>query len=148
MARIERQTTLEVAAEKAFSYLSDIPKHSEWAGDKLEIEPASQGPLAVGSAFSCIGHQMGTHHGRITITELVPNEKLVFESDDNTGRFRHGFIVQNQEGKTVLIKSVEPLEMRGPLRIIGPIAMGFMVPRAIAGDLKRIKARLEGESVS
>ena len=145
MARIERQTTLDVPPEKAFSYVADIPKHSEWAGDKLEIEPASQGPLAVGSTFNCVGHQMGTHHGELTITELVPNQKIVFESDDNTGRFRHGFIVKNQEGKTVLIKSVEPLQMRGPLRLIGPIAMSLMVPRAINADLKRIKAKLEGE---
>ena len=145
MARIERQTTLDVPPEKAFSYVADIPKHCEWAGDKLEIEPKSQGPLAIGSAFSCVGHQMGTHHGEITITELVPNEKLVFESDDDTGRFRHGFMVKNQEGKTVLIKTVEPLEMRGVLRFIAPIAMNLMVPRAIDGDLKRIKARLEGQ---
>ena len=146
MARIERQLELNVPPDKAYSYVADIPRHCEWAAHKLEIEPASPGPLAVGSAFNCVGHQMGEHHTQLTITELVPNEKVVFETEDDTGRFRHGFILKQEGGKTVLVKSVEPLQMRGPLRLLAPIAKAFMMPRALEGDLKRIKAKLEASS--
>ena len=143
MSRIERQLELNVPVDKAYSYLADMPRHGEWAAHKLEIQPASPGPLAVGSAFNCTGHQMGTHRGTVTITELVPNQKLVFESDDDTGRFRHGFILKQEGGRTVLVKSVEPLQMRGPLKLLAPIATAFMIPRALDGDLRRIRAKLE-----
>lgn len=144
MGKIQRELELNVAPEQAYNYIADIRRHPEWAGQKLKIEPASQGPLAVGSAFNCVGHQMGEHRTQLTVTELVPNEKLTFETEDDTGHFRHGFVIKKADGKTVLVKSVEPLEMRGPLKLMAPIATAFIMPRAMAADLKRIKAKLEG----
>jgi len=144
MAIIERQTTVNAPAEKVFSYLSEIPRHTEWAAHKLEIEPSSQGQIAVGSTFACTGHQMGTHKGRVTLTELVPNSKLVYEAEDDTGRFRHHFVLEEDGGSTRLTKGMEPLRFSLLFKILSPVALTFMVPRGLNGDLQRIKAKLEG----
>lgn len=144
MATIEKQTTINAPAEKVFKYLSEIPRHTEWAAHKLEIEPASQGAVAVGSTFACVGHEMGTHRGQVTVTELVPNSKLAYEAEDDTGRFRHHFLLEEEGGATRLTKGVEPLRLSLLFKILSPVALTFMVPRGLNGDLQRIKANLEG----
>jgi uncharacterized protein YndB with AHSA1/START domain len=144
MPRIERQTTISASPEAVFAYVSDISRHPEWAAQPLEMEPASAGPPAVGSVFKCVGHQFGSHAGEVTITELVPNEKVTFEANDDSGHFRHGFVIQQKDGKVLLVKTLEPLQMRGPLKLLSPIAKSVIMPRGLDGDLKRIKAKLEG----
>lgn len=144
MAIIERQTTVNAPAEKVFSYVSDIPRHGEWAAHKLEIEPSSQGQIAVGSSFNSVGHEMGTHRGKVTVTELVPNSKLVYEAEDDTGRFRHHFMLEEEGGATRVTKGVEPLRLSLLFKILSPVALAFMVPRGLDGDLQRIKGKLEG----
>ena len=144
MAIIEKQTTIGAPAETVFKYVSDIARHPEWAAHRLEIEPNSQGQIAVGSTFSCVGHEMGTHKGKVTVTELVPNSKLVYEAEDDTGRFRHHFSLQEDGGATRLTKGIEPLRLSLLFKILSPVALTIMVPRGLNGDLQRIKAKLEG----
>jgi uncharacterized protein YndB with AHSA1/START domain len=91
MSRFAKSIDVRCPPDKAFAYLSDITKHGEWGAHGLTVEKTSEGPIAVGSTFSSVGHQMGTHKGVVTLTELVPNEKIVYESNDDTGRMRHEF---------------------------------------------------------
>ena len=144
MAGIEKQTTVNAPAVKVFEYVSDISRHPEWAAHKLEVEKASEGPVAAGSTFACEGHQMGTHRGRVTVTELVPNQKVVYESQDNTGLFRHWFTLREENGTTRLTKGMEALKPSGLFRILAPLVAALAVPRALDGDLKRIKAKIGG----
>ncbi len=144
MSSIERQTTVSAPAAEVFSYLADIGRHGEWAGHNLLIEKTSPGPVGVGSTFACEGHQMGTHRGQVTVTEFAPNSKVVYESQDDTGHFRHYFVLLEEGGATRVTKGVEPLKMAPMFRILSPIANAFLVPRGLEGDLKRIKAKLEG----
>ena len=144
MASIERQTTIGAPAEKVFKYVADISRHGEWAAHRLEIEQSSQGPIAVGSTFTSVGHEMGTHRGQVTVTEFVPSSKLVFEAEDDTGRFRHHFLLQAEGGGTRLTKGVEPLRWSLMFKLLSPVATAFLFPRGLDGDLQRIKAKLEG----
>jgi hypothetical protein len=39
---------------------------------------------------------------------------------------------------------MEPLEVKSiPLKVLGPIVRGFIVPKGLDGDLARIKGKLE-----
>jgi len=143
MAAIQRQIEVNAPAEKVFGYVADIPRHVEWAGHKLQITPDAAGPVAAGSTFTCVGQQMGTHHGKVTVTDLAPNTRLVYESDDDTGHFRHFFLLTEEGGATKVIKGVEP-GPRSPLfKIMLPLLKATVIPRGLEGDLKRIKAKLE-----
>ncbi len=143
MAHFERETTISAPAETVFGYVADIGRHGEWAGDRLEVEKTSEGPLGVGSTFSCVGHQMGTHKGQIAVTEYEPNSRVVFESEDDAGRFRHTFMVNEAGGQTRLTKAVEPVKLSGMTMLMSPL-LPLLVPRTLSADLRRIKARLEG----
>jgi uncharacterized protein YndB with AHSA1/START domain len=148
MPRIESQTTINAPAEAVFAYLTDFSRHPEWAGQQLAITPANEGPAKVGSTYSSVGHQMGTHRGIVTVTELVPNQKLVFESDDDTGRFRHTFELKGEGAQTELSKTFEPLQPGAMFRVMSPLILRFMTPKALAQDVVRIKAKVEGAAAT
>jgi len=143
MARFEKEATIGAPAAKVFGYVSDIARHGEWAGDRLEVEKTSEGPLGVGSTFSCVGHQMGTHKGQITVTQYEPGSRVVFESEDDSGRWRHQFVVEGAGGETRLTKAVEPVKLSGMTVLMSPL-LPLIVPRTLGADLRRIKSQLEG----
>ncbi len=143
MAIVMRQTTINAAPEEVFAFLSDISKHSQWAAHNLQVEAASPGAVKVGSEFNTVGHQMGTHKGHVEITELVPNEKIVYESDDDVGRFRHSITIQPDGQSVRVTKGMEALKLRFPYMLFFPIASRTAAPKLLEGDLSRIKERLE-----
>lgn len=147
MARvIERQITIDAPAEKVFSYLADLTRHEEWAAHPLRIQQTSEGPVGPGTTFTSVGRQFGRdNEDKIIVTEIVPSEKIVFESEGRAGRFRHHFLLQEEDGGTRLTKGVELVKLSLLLRLLTPIVAVFRVTaRGFDGDLERIKTKLEG----
>src|SRR3989304_6153265 len=144
MPAIERQITINASPEQVFGYLSDITRHPEWAAQKLEVKRASGGSVEAGSSFETVGHQFGAQPGAVTVTELVPNQKIVYESDGPVGHFRHQFLMQGEGNGVRLTKSMEPLKVSSlPLKLLGPLVRSVIAPRGLAGDLNTIKGDLE-----
>jgi polyketide cyclase/dehydrase/lipid transport protein len=143
--RFEKQITVDVASKKIFEYLADLTKHPEWGTRKMEITPATSGPVGVGSKFTHVGHQMGAHREEVTVTEFQPPTKLAFESKGSLGLMRHWFALEDRDGKTVLSKGVEAVRPSMLTRITSP-AIRRAMPKALEQDLERIKARVEGSS--
>ena len=145
MARAEKQMVINAPAEKVFSYVADIAKHSEWAkpGHKLEVEKTSDGPIGQGSTFRSVGHQFGRNEDTVTITEYVANERVVYESQGNAGLMCHAFELSSAEGGTQVAKSCETVQAKFPFSLFSPMAMAFVVPGELNGDLQRIKEKLE-----
>jgi hypothetical protein len=85
---------------------------------------------------------MGTHRGVVTIRELVPGQKIVYESDDDTARIRHAFDLAPQDGGTRLTKSFETVKTGLLLTVFRPM-MYVVAPRSLQNDLRKIKERLE-----
>ena len=106
------------------------------------MEKTSTGPIAVGSTFSTTGHLMGTHTGVVTITELVPNQKIVYEANDDTGHIRHSLTFAAENGGTRIAKSFEPIKTGFMLTVFRPM-MYVVAPRGLTEDLQKIKSRLE-----
>ncbi len=150
MPSIERQTTINAPAEKVFSYLADFPRHSEWAKPqhRLEIEKTSDGPIGQGAMFRSVGHQFGRNEDTVTITEYVPNQRIVYQSDGNAGLVRHSFELAPVEGGVQLTKGFESVKAKPPFSLLLPIVAMFVLPGALTGDLQRIKAKLEGQATA
>ena len=80
---------------------------------------------------------------QVTITEFVPSSRIVFEAAGATGQFRHCLDMQEEGSGTRLTKAIEPLQLKGVFKLFSPLLNAVVAPRALAGDLKRIKASLE-----
>ena len=147
MAAIEKRTTIGVSAEKVFAYLADFPRHSEWADVPLKIEQTSDGPVGQGTTFKSVGHQLGRDfEGEVTITEFAPNEKLAFEAKGDAFHFRHHLLLHEEDGRTHLTKGTEPLRLSFPFSLLSPLLNTLILPRGLDADLRRIRAKLEGQA--
>jgi uncharacterized protein YndB with AHSA1/START domain len=132
--------------EAVFAYVADISKHGEWSNpsQKLQVEKTSEGSIGVGAAFKSTGEQFGKQHDVVRITEYVPNQKVVYESEGNAGLIRHVFEVSPTGTGVQLTKTFEAVKPKFPLNVMLPIINGFIQPGALKSDLGRIKANLEG----
>ncbi len=140
----EKQITISAPAEKVFSYLADFPRHSEWAQHRLKIEQTSQGPVGQGTTFKSVGHQFGRdNEDTVTVTEFVPNQKIVYEALTKEGHFRHWVELKPMDGGVELTKGAQALKMNFPLNVMFAIIGPIVVPSGLNGDLKRIKAKVE-----
>lgn len=143
MAEFQKALIVECPPETAFQYLSDITRHPEWANNKLEVQKTSEGPISEGATFRSIGHLMGKHEGEVRIVELVPNEKIVYEADDDTGRARHTILIAPANGGSMITKSFELLETKAlTFKLASPL-LPIIAPRGLEQDLRKIKQRLE-----
>ena len=141
----EKQIVINASADKVFSYLAEFPRHSEWAQHKLKVEQTSQGPVGQGTTFKSVGHQFGRdNEDTVTITEFVPNQKIVYESMTKEGHFRHWVELKPADGGVQLAKGAQVLKMNFPLNVMFAIIGPFILPAGLNGDLKRIKAKVEG----
>ena len=140
----EKQITINAPAEKVFSYVADLPRHSEWAKHPLKVEQTSSGPVGQGATFKSVGHEMGRDNEEaVTISEYQPNERLVYESEGNAGHFRHWVQVQPGDGGVQVAKGFEVVKANFPFSLMMPMVMLFMVPGSLNGDLQRIKEKVE-----
>jgi uncharacterized protein YndB with AHSA1/START domain len=142
---VQKQLNIKAPAEKVFSYLADITRHSEWGRPqfKQEIEKTSEGPVGQGSTFRSVGHQFGRNEDTVTITEYVPNQRLAFESDGKAGLIRHTFELQPEDGGTRVTKRFEPVRAKFPFMVFLPFVQALALPGALEGDLERIKENIE-----
>ena len=142
MAVIQRQVSIGAAPEKVFQYLADFTRHCEWTAHDVKIEQTSPGAAGEGATFNSSNHMMGRQFtDTLSTIEFVPNEKIVYQATGKTGRFVHAFELKQDGSGTLLTKSVDPQKVSPA--ILAPILRVLVAPRALAGDLKRIKARLE-----
>ena len=141
----EKQITINAPAEKVFSYLADLTRHGEWAQaqHRLEIEKTSDGPIGQGTVFRSVGHQFGRNEDTVTITEYVPNQRIVYESAGKAGLIRHSFDLAPAEGGVQVTKGFEAVQAKFPFSLFLPVVSAFVQPGALNGDLQRIKAKLE-----
>ncbi len=72
-------------SEDVFNYIADFSRIDEWDHTIVSAEKTSDGPLAVGSQFDLV-YKRGLRRVpiRYTITEFIPNERLVMTGVANT----------------------------------------------------------------
>jgi uncharacterized membrane protein len=143
MKRFEESTTIAAPASSVYAYVSDFTRHGEWSGHGLEVTKTSDGPVAVGSTFSTVAKQFGTQKEQSTITEMTPDSEFAWDSTGALGLVHHAFAVRDGGGSTSLTKSAE---MRQPTFLARAMSWRLSkdIQRSLAGDLQKIKAKLEG----
>ncbi len=149
---IERTSLIDAPRERVYAYLADFSRHPEWAEPKhhLRLQPPAQ--VRVGATFTSIGKDLGRDSRNfVTITELVPNERIVYQADQDDGtRWRNELVFRSEGGATRVTKRVRALHLPAFHRVAFAI-LGAVVraegERIFQGDLARIKARIEAAPV-
>jgi len=145
MVDISKEIDIDAAPDKVFAYLADFRRHHEWTtpGHNVVITPASDGPTAVGSHFDSVGHQMGEQRDKLEVTEFVPGSRLAYDATMKDGNsMRHTFELASSGRGTRLTKRYRSLKSNLTARLATPL-QEIIMRRMMAGDVKRIKARME-----
>jgi uncharacterized protein YndB with AHSA1/START domain len=143
MPRFQREAVVNAPVERVFAYLADFGRHHEWTQHPVRLEQTSPGALGPGTTFISRNRFLGRQlQDKLTVKEVVPSERLVYEAAGDTGGFRHVFRLAAAAGGTRVTKEIETLRQTVIGRLLAPLFL-IVAPRALAGDLQRIKARVE-----
>ena len=146
MARAQR--LIRTTPEAAFTYLSDLTRHGEWAiNPGLKIVQTSPGAVMPGATFRSEGTQFGMHlTDELKIIDFQPPLRFAFESTGRSGVFRHVFELRRENNGTLVTKEMRAVQPSRLYSLFKPLSE-FVISRRMARDLKRIAQRLEAEAV-
>jgi uncharacterized protein YndB with AHSA1/START domain len=144
MAKAQR--LIRTTPEAAFTYLSDLTRHGEWAiNPGLTIEQTSPGAVMPGATFRSRGSQFGVHmEDELKVTDFEPPIRFEFESTGRSGVFHHVFEFQRESDGTLITKEMRVVHAPRAYSLFKPLGE-FVLARRMAKDLRRIAARLEAD---
>lgn len=147
-ATITVNTLASTSPDRAYDYVSQLPRHGEWATDDLKIEPVDAGPVQVGSKFSSAGTEpfLGgrVHHMKLTVTNVEPARRFAFDSEDGLVVVHHEFRFSEAAGGTRIER--EATWTKRPLAhyVLFPLILRRSLQKRFSEAQARLKDRLEG----
>ena len=101
-AQMMFQTVVPAEQEAVFTYVSDLTKHGEWAGNELIITPndTSKG-LGVDKTYTskAIVRDL-VFDAQLIVSKYRPPSQFAFKGADSTGIFEHTFSFEPVDGGT------------------------------------------------
>lgn len=137
-----RTIRINAPTRHVFAYLTDIGRHHEWAGNPLDIQPTSTGPLQLGSTWRSVGRRLGTHVDSVVVTDLDPDRTFAFEATGDAGRWRTTFTLAADGTVTVLRRQMRSLRLTWFTRLLAPMIL-LGNGHELATNLQKIKSTIE-----
>ena len=145
MATVKKSTQINKSTEKVFDYLSDHKNEPEWMPGMIELNLTSGDGKNVGDTYKWKYKMAGIIlRGETSVKEMVPNRKIVTESNvgiKNTFTFN---LAPNEEG-TLLELHIDYII---PVPVLGKIAEKIVLgknEREADLALENIKIHLENQ---
>ena len=142
MPTINNSTNINAPVEKVFAYIADPMNSTEWMVSLTEVSDVTG--AGVGQHWHWKYKMVGVPlHGETTVTEVVPNERLVYESKGGV-ESTFTFTFAAQEGGTNMDMKVD---YTIPVPVLGKLAEKLVLKRnerESATNVQNIKERMEG----
>jgi len=136
---------IHATPEQIFPFIGDLVRHSEWTTDRIEFEPLTTGAICAGSQYRSTSHFKGTMiTADLKIKDYLPPERLAFTVKDRTGQYEHIFILQPQEGGTLVIREVHSVDTLLS-RILHAILLPILIKPEANRALQKLKDKVEHE---
>ena len=139
---------IKAPVEAVWPWIADITKHSQWSPKPYEAKLTSGTNGSVGSTYSSVGFVPPAekdHKNEVTITEVVPNSKIVFKSHDENGFFINTFTLQSMGSETNVTFHHQFPTMKGIGRILVPLLVPLVGKRDTKVRLGMLKVKAEGK---
>ena len=140
-------TFASTSRDGAYDYVSELPRHREWATDDLRIEPLEAGPVEVGSKFTSAGTEPflagRLHHMRLTVTDVEPTSRFAFDSEDHLVRVHHEFRFAEVAGGTRIDREVTWTKRPVAHYVLFPLILKRSLQKRFSDAQARLKDRLE-----
>ena len=144
MAKIERSITIHVPVEKVFAYMDDPMSNPEWLPGMLEVKDVTVTEQKVGTHYRWVYKMAGLRfEGESTITEHIPNERIVSQSKAGIASTWIWTFVPDDGGTKMNLV----LEYTVPIPVLGKLAEALVLKqnqRNADVAMVNIKAKMEG----
>ena len=148
MSRVQSSIVIDRPVAEVFAFAADYRNDSRWRAGVQEVRYLSDEPVGVGI------RQVETlaWMGRPVVTESMvsaydPDREVAFESISGPYRVRGSRTFEAIDDRTRFTFALETEPVGFVQRLAMP-ALGLMYRRQVAGDLRRLKAAVEGRSAS
>jgi hypothetical protein len=134
MAKAQR--LIRTTPEAAFTYLSDLTRHGEWAiNPGLKIVQTSPGAVMPGATFRSQGSQFGIRmQDELKVIDFQPPLRFAFESTGRSGVFRHVFEFRRENNGTLVTKEMLAMQPPRLYSLFKPISE-LVLARRMSKDL-------------
>jgi uncharacterized protein YndB with AHSA1/START domain len=141
---IEARATVSIARPPAevFALLTDVQNQPLWHHRALRAASDGPEPLGVGSTWSAVVHRVpppGVRHLHFTVTELVPNERLMSWTRSLPYEMGTGCELTPENGHTRVV-CIRTVKLRGLWRLVRPLIQSILNRDIVreAADLKHV----------
>lgn len=147
MIHIQQSTVINQPVENVFSYVTDIEKLPQWAGEIVEARVTSDGPVDVGTTWTgvikALGRKMENLH---EISEYEQNRKFSMRiiSGPVTGEATYSF---ETLGNGTKIGVMVDAELGGFFKVADPI-VSQTLQKQYETNLANLKEVLEAQDYS
>jgi uncharacterized protein YndB with AHSA1/START domain len=141
VATFENTVVISRPIEQVFGFLSDFENVPKWNYAILETRKVSEGAVGVGTIYQQVRSVPKRSEERFEVTAYNPPRHLEIRGQLGPFPARLSYALDALAEGTRVTNSVE-LELRGPGRLLGPVA----VPRvrdAVAANLSKLKELLD-----
>ena len=124
MATVKRTIIINAPVEKVFNYIAEPRNEPEYLPGSVEVTDVTRTEEGVGSHYRWVYKILGIRfHGETTVTEFVPNERIVTESKGGIlSTWTHTF--QPEDGGT---KSTLTVDYTIPVPVLGKFAEALVL---------------------
>ena len=139
---------IDAPAFAVWPWIADITKHSQWSPKPFEAKLTSGVIGAVGSTYNSVGFVPPAekdHKNEVTITEVVPNSRIVFKSHDENGYFTNTFTLESVGSGTKVTFQHDFPRMKGIGLILVPLLVPIVGKRDTKVRLGMLKNKAEGK---
>ncbi len=140
------RVVINAPPDTVFAYVSDLTRHPEWSGGRLNIEALASGPVGVGSQYLSHGDVPGQKDrpNQLRVTQYQPPKVFAFVAQDaDFGEVPHVFTFTSQAGGTLVERTVtvtlSPLRAFAFRIFIRPLIGKPMMDKALAA----LKSKME-----
>jgi uncharacterized protein YndB with AHSA1/START domain len=141
VAGFENTVMINRPTPEVFAFLADLENIPRWNYAIVETHKVSQGPVGVGTIYRQVRSVPRRSEERFEVTAYDPPRRLEIRGRLGPFPSRLSYALDAIPEGTRVTNAVE-LELRGPGRLLGPVA----VPRvrdAVAANLQKLKELLE-----
>jgi hypothetical protein len=146
VVRASSSAIVERPVVDVFAYLIDLPRHVDWKGTVLFIDPLSPQPVAAGFQFLEVRQTLGRRFECVSeVDECEPPRRLAWHAVDGPVAYRLEYtLVQREDGSTRIESVVTADDGAGGFFGLGDPVLQAFLEREMANAFGNMKDILEG----
>ena len=136
---------IHATPEQIFPFVGELPRHSEWSSDQLQLETLTPGTIGKGSEYRSTAHFMGTIvTAELKVKEYLPPERFTFTVEDRTGHYEHTFTLKPQGDGTLVVREVHSVDTPFS-KIVHAILLPILIKPEANKAFRNLKDKVEHE---